>query len=390
MPVVIDRHRLLLALALVLTGCPPPTTNTPGSAPAVAPVSTQAYFVRLASLTIGGDFDGMGAEDVQVILQTNHESRRLFGTQELDLPDDSLRTFEFAQGRQIEVPAFPRSSLELQAFDVDVTDSELICGGSVDVPLEAYGDESTPARLMVDLGTIRGVAGGAFQAQRTLTIPGASCALALVRVLRRDTPDETSRALMTELFRTALDARAPANGSEAAALHDSLKRSLEQAEARAEASTHTYLRGAVPRLTASAERLLRAIGDATGPSAADLQESVGLLRVALGKATAEERAGHEQPLADLQALLDAGPPAITDAQALGAVLARLTPIVAALERPSPTPGGGLPPPPTDLQGLLDGYRGRLDGAGRSLAMLPAIGPLLTAFQAAIRNELGPS
>ena len=52
MSVVIDRHRVLAALLILLVGCPPPTTNTPSSAPAAAPVSSQAYFIRLASLTM--------------------------------------------------------------------------------------------------------------------------------------------------------------------------------------------------------------------------------------------------------------------------------------------------------------------------------------------------
>jgi hypothetical protein len=56
----------------------------------------------------------------------------------------------------------------------------------------AYGDEATPGRTTVDLGTIRGISEG-IVSRGSFTIPGATCALALVRAPRRDSPDDSSR-----------------------------------------------------------------------------------------------------------------------------------------------------------------------------------------------------
>lgn len=380
MSVVIDRHRVLAALLILLVGCPPPTTNTPSSAPAVAPVSSQAYFIRLASLTIGGDFDGQGDEEVQVIVKANGESRRLFGSRTLQLPDEALRTFDFADGRLVEIPAFPRLSLDLEAFDVDVTGSEVICGGTVEVGLDAYGEEGAPGRATVDLGTIRGISQTALVVQKSFTIPGATCALALVRAPRRDAPDEASRALTAELFGPALAARAPSTSAEADALRSALRPALDAAQTRAEASTHTHVRASIPRLVDAAEPLLRALDDAAGPSAKELQESLALLREALAKVTPQERAGREALFADVQAIVDAGPPA-AEAGPLQAAASKVAAAKAALEAPAASEAASE----QHLEGLLAGYGARLEGAQRALTALPEVAPRLAALQTAIRS-----
>ncbi len=83
------------------------------------------------------------------------------------------------------------------------------------------------------------------------------------------------------------------------------------------------MRAAVPRLTATAEELLRALGRAVGPSAKALQEQLAELLDALGKVTPAERGGREKLYADVQALVDAGPPAF-EAQPLLAAVATVT------------------------------------------------------------------
>lgn len=361
---------------LLVAGCPPPVSAPSVAPPTAAPKSTRAYFARLTSLTVGGDFDGSGTEEIGVHLEANDDTRTLFSG-DLDLPLDRLETFPIAGGPWLELPAVQRLKVGITVYDVDATGSEVVCGGEGQVALSAYGPDDVPGRLEVALGTIRGTSQPLAGAGTSFTIHGARCALALVQVDRRDAPDPTSRRLTRETFGALLAAKAPKTAAEASDLESLLERTRQGAQAAAERTTHTYLRDLLPRLAEGAGDLaetLRQVGGGRGGFESDLE------RIERHLASIDRRRPEaEQGYADARAVVDAGAPA-REAGALSAAEARARTAAASLRK---NPEGFL------LVGALEDYARGLNDALLSLDALPRSGEALAAYQKAVLAEAGP-
>jgi len=363
----------VLLLGLLVVGCPPPVSAPSVAPPTAAPKATQAYFVRLTSLSVGGNFDGTGTEEVQVVLEANEDTRVLFSG-DLDLPLDRLETYPTQDGPWLELPFVQRLEVGVTVYDVDVTSSEVVCGGTGQVALHSYGPEDVPGRLEVALGTIRGTSQPLQGVQTAFTIPGAKCALALVRVARRDAADETSRRVTRETFDALLSAKAPTTSAEASDLESLVERTKARAQAAAERSTHTHVREALARLAEEADDLVETLRQ-VGRGGGDFEQDLERIKTDLARID-RRRPGSEKGYADTQAVVDAGAPA-REAGALMAAEARARTAAAGLRQ---NPEGFF------LIGALEAYGRGLSAAQLSLDALPRSAEALAAYQKSIEAE----
>lgn len=251
---------------LLLTACPPPKSSSSSSGPQSAPppppprvgpgafadeatVGSQAFFVKLTRLVIGGDFDSWGNEDVEVSITVGGQTRRMY-RDSLGLPDGRLETFELADEEWHELAPVSPTEVDLAVRDEDGTDWETIAGTPRPLVLEepAFGAEAAPRAQQVDLGTIRGTRSGFMVASSSFTIPDAAATLVLVRAPRRDGPDDESRRITRAAFEPVLAAAAPKTAREAGALTKLLLDCQERSARAAPRSTHTWVRRTLPKL----------------------------------------------------------------------------------------------------------------------------------------------
>ncbi|MEZ6189001.1 MAG: hypothetical protein R3F62_28885 [Planctomycetota bacterium] len=211
----------------------------------------QAIFVRLASATLGGDFDSAGAEEVVfTLVGQSHETR--LARHVLALPSDSVRAFELREDSAwIELGAL---RFRIRVVDDDATGVEHMTDSVHQVVLQPGALGPTPQTLPVELERIRGESWGFLQPKRTIDLGGATLDLDTIQVPRAEL-DEASRQEIAACFPLAAlqqAARSPLGLKEQAA---SLTAMAERAAETLARSTHTAQRAALDRLVRRAVQL---------------------------------------------------------------------------------------------------------------------------------------
>jgi hypothetical protein len=215
----------------------------------------ETVFVRLHTITVGGDFDSNGSEEVVVFLEHGEQRRRL-ADHDLDLPSDSAKEYEVRDTSPfIELP-LAATALDVTVQEEDVTEWETMTGASDDVALDPAALGESPQVIRVRLDTIRGESWGLFRGSSEIKIKGAWLSLEAVRVPRRDAADDEARQRLAALLE-ALPATIPADAPGRSQLAASLAETAEQAARLAGASTHTWLRARLAELVPTTRRVAR-------------------------------------------------------------------------------------------------------------------------------------
>lgn len=226
----------------LLAGDEPPALPRGGETflgPEERPAATDAWFVRLASAGLGGEFDLWGDEEVVASVSLDGQSRTL-AEAVLDLEDGELLTWEPEDG-WLELRAEP-ARLDLSVYDLDLTGRELVSALVKPVDLVASGFGPEPRRERLRMRRIRSIAEAPWVELEWLRAP------------RRDARDAESAREVAKAFGRLLEL-APNSPPAARALSEWLGPAARDAMSIARHSTHTRLRRALPALASSGREL---------------------------------------------------------------------------------------------------------------------------------------
>lgn len=350
---------------------PPPKAPPPPTPAEPLPAGTpQVTFVRVSALLVGGDFDSSGDEEVAIDVDIDGATQRLF-SRSLDLPDDSLEAFPFAESEWVELPERAQASLHLSVVEEDVTENEAMCGTDRAVVVTPLTVGPTESSLEVPLSTIRGESSGLFQATRRFVIEGPSVELSFLRVQRRDAADAEGRRLVAEAFAGLDQAAAPESQDQVQPLRERMTGWTIAASQGGARSTHTWARKTLAGLSEEADELLTLLTSAEQANLADVQEKRAALARALeAVAPADRRPALEKVVPVAKSAAGATAKALTELQGL---------VEAAQQALGEL--GSIPAPLEAVSSALDEYAVAVDQALAGALAREEVPPKLKALQA---------
>lgn len=282
---------------------PPPLPDPPASFVAGDVEADAAYFVRLRTATIGGNFDSAGSEEVHVFVQVGAAERQL-AAQVLPL-ENTLKEYAFEASPYLELSPGDPIAFDLEVRDADLTEWETIAGAKEPCRVEAAAfGRAQATRLRVELDTIRGSSWSLF-GTKTFRIEGASLELELRQAPRRDGPDDELRAALDRAF-GALASGPDATVAEAALAEARLRRAAIAAMNLARRSVHTGVRRRLPPLAQAAYDL----ADVAARLAAAPSDPAPLRRVLAATADLLDRCAERDGPGDVTAALKASAEAV--------------------------------------------------------------------------------
>ncbi len=307
------------------------------------PARPHAYFVRALSVTIGGDFDTGGEEEVAVLVSSEGVERRAAAAV-LDLPSDRVERFVLRSGALLEVVPSDPVTLEVHVIEEDPHAIETITRtpSPVALPLSAFGSQEL--RVSVPLEPIR-AARWVLVLRRDVVLEGGRVELGLLRVPRRDALDRVQQQAVAQVFADLLPLAPPGAPRNAAEHLTLLRACAERAREAVGRSLHTGLRDTLGALSARALRLADQIERAARSDAANLQASLAQLEGALVTISERERgpANTQALFRRAERLANRRPPAPLDsgeveevAQETLAVTIRFEDALAELREPPPS------------------------------------------------------
>ncbi len=242
---------------------------------------SDAYFMRVDELVIGGEFDASGSEEIVVDIRIDGQSRRLLVCN-LDLPSDRLSTFQFKDSEYCELQPKPIQTLEIDVREEDVSKFEWITGTheAIQLSIDDFG-ESSDRFVVINLNDIRLVEKHFFKADKVVELQGAQLVLALVRTARRDHADGQSASTVSDTFSMIERDVSLQTPSYVATFVERLAAAAQRASAQAGRSTHTYLRQRLFELSEQASSIQKTAGKVAEADPSKLDWHMSELRVAL-------------------------------------------------------------------------------------------------------------
>jgi len=268
---------------------------------------SETYFVRLAELTVGGDFDEAYSEEVRVFLRAGSVTR-LIGEASLDLPEDALLTESFKASAWFEL-APDRLELNVKVEEQDATESETITSSLEPFRVPRSELLEVPQTHKIELAQIKyrrsvlssmGRALLSPKSKSEFVIDGAFMVLELAKGQRTTSlsaEGKTSLAELEAILPTqALDPR------RLSADHGRFQDFAAEALRRRGASRDTFLREVLVELALAAWAIQKSVYVARAGDGSDVSQDVGSLQVLLERPPASVAVLAKQIEGDLRGL----------------------------------------------------------------------------------------
>ncbi len=250
---------LIVGLAPVARADGPPSFIPAGETPS----EPDAWFIRVKSLKIGGEFDSMADEEVHVFLTVGGKTLEVVATS-LDMPSNALAEFDLDDSAFVELVPAETFGVDIEVKEADVTAWEYITGTSAPYRLipSDFGEEGGEKAVEIGTETIRLQEGSFFSGKTEVKLRGANVTVGLVRAKRRTGPDESSRKRVKEVFADALRPTAVTGPALARHIAQRTAEAAGTSDRAARRSVNTYLRKRLPELARKTRTVAELASDA--------------------------------------------------------------------------------------------------------------------------------